>query len=280
MPDGLYIERDSHQTMLKWHRGHKQAGDISFTPERIAQGMALGASVEVDLLCHADGGFVVLHDETLDRATTGQGPVAEASTATLRGLYLRDADGAPSHHRVMLLEELGHLLATQPCGAGAVLQLDLKETADRIGPREIAAFKAAIAPVAQHVILSCGDARAVTLLADAVDDLPVGYDPCHNGAIERLLASGDFNGFVENAVHAIDNTRMIYLEHRLVLAADDRGFDLVGAFHARNKRVDAYTIKTADAAVLPVVNRLLALRCDQITTDDPVGLEALVVGPN
>jgi len=278
MPDGLYIERDGHQTMLKWHRGHKQAGDISFTPERIAQGMALGASVEVDLLCHSDGGFAVLHDETLDRATTGQGPVALASAATLRGLSLRNADGAPTHHRVMLLEELGHLLATQPCGAGAVLQLDLKETADRIGPREIAAFKAAIEPVAQHVILSCGDAKAVTLLADAVDDLPVGYDPCHDGAIERLLASRDFDGFVENAVNAIANTQMIYLEYRLILAADDMGFDLVGAFHALGKRVDAYTIKPADAAARAVVNRLLALRCDQITTDDPVGLEALVMG--
>lgn len=280
MPDGLYIERDGFRTMLKWHRGHKQAGDISFTPERIAQGMALGASVEVDLLCHADGGFAVLHDEDLDRATTGHGPVALASTETLRGLHLRDATGAPSHHRVMLLEELGHLLATQPCGAGAVLQLDLKETASRIGPHEIAAFKAAIEPVAQHVILSCGDAKAVTLLADAIDGLPVGYDPCHDGAIERLLASRDFDGFVAHAVTAIDNPQMIYLDHRLILAADDMGFDLVEAFHAQNKRVDAYTIKTADAAVLPIVNRLLALRCDQITTDDPVGLEALMMGAN
>lgn len=277
MPDGLFIERNGYQTMLKWHRGHQQAGDISFTPERIVQGMALGASVEVDVLCHADGGFVVLHDETLDTATTGHGPVAQASAATLQGLHLRARDGTPTHHRVMLLEELVPLLTANPCGAGAVLQLDLKESASRLGAREIAAFKAAVEPIAQHLILSGGDAQAVMMLADAVDGLPVGYDPCHDGAIPRLLASGDFSGFVSDAVRALRNTQMIYLEHRLVLAADDLGFDLIAAFHAHNKRVDAYTINTATEAVLPAVNRLLALRCDQITTDDPVGLEALVM---
>ena len=276
MPDGLYIERDGFSTMLKWHRGHRQAGDISFTPERITQGMALGASVEIDILCHADGGFVVLHDATLNKATTGQGPVASATAAQLQALHLRGADGAPTHHRVMLLEELSHLLASKPCGDGAVLQLDLKEPATRLGPREIEAFKHAVQPVAQHLILSGGDAEAVMLLANAVDGLPVGYDPCHDGAIERLLASRDFTGFVDHAVSVIANTQMIYLEHRLILAADTMGFDLVGAFHTHGKRVDAYTIKAATEAVLPAVHRLLALRCDQITTDDPVGLEALV----
>lgn len=276
MPDGLYIERDGFRTMLKWHRSHKQAGDISFTPERIMEGMALGASVEVDLLCHSDGGFAVLHDEDLDKATTGFGPVAQASADTLRGLYLRDSAGAPTHHRILLLEDLAALLTEKTFGTDAVLQLDLKETAPRIGAREIETFKQAVQPIAQHLILSCGDAKAVTLLADAVENLPVGYDPCHDGAIERLLASRDFDGFVSQAVNAIANTQMIYLEHRLILAADDLGFDLVGAFHAKGERVDAYTIKTADQAALPVVNRLLALRCDQITTDDPVGLEALM----
>ncbi|MBB4953984.1 glycerophosphoryl diester phosphodiesterase [Agrobacterium vitis] len=276
MSDGLFIERNGFRTMLKWHRGHQQAGDISFTPERIAQGMALGASVEVDILCHADGGFVVLHDAHLDNATTGQGPVAQASAASLQSLCLRDATGAPTHHRVMLLEQLGHLLATTLCGAGAVLQLDLKEPATRLGAREIAAFKAAVQPVAQHLILSGGDAQAVTLLANAVQGLPVGYDPCHDDARQRLLTSRDFTGFVDHAVSAIDKTEMIYLDHHLLLSADELGFDLVAAFHAHDKRVDAYTIKNANAAVQPAVNRLLALRCDQITTDDPAGLEALM----
>jgi glycerophosphoryl diester phosphodiesterase len=59
----------------------------------------------------------------------------------------------------------------------------------------------------------------------------------------------------------------------VLLAAGD-GYDLVAAFHAAGRRVDAYTIRRADAAGLDAVRRLLALRVDQVTTDDPEGLAA------
>ena len=59
----------------------------------------------------------------------------------------------------------------------------------------------------------------------------------------------------------------------MLVAADD-GFDLVAAFHAAGRRVDAYTLPRADAAGLAAARRLLALSVDQITTDDPEGLHA------
>jgi glycerophosphoryl diester phosphodiesterase len=62
----------------------------------------------------------------------------------------------------------------------------------------------------------------------------------------------------------------------VVLAAADDGFDIVAAFQQAGKRVDAYTIKSADAASRPIVERLLAARVDQITTDDPAGLSAMI----
>jgi glycerophosphoryl diester phosphodiesterase len=67
---------------------------------------------------------------------------------------------------------------------------------------------------------------------------------------------------------------MIYLDHRLVLGALAEGADLVAAFHAAGRRVDAYTIQRADAEGIQAAQRLLALRVDQITTDDPEGLGA------
>lgn len=277
MSNGISIDTDGFRTMLKWHRGHKQAGDISFTPERIVEGMAIGASVEIDLLCHAGGGMAVLHDELLDKATTGTGAVRSTTADQLRRLFLRDENGAPSPHRIMLIEDLGHVLANNPCGEGAVLQLDLKETVDDMTEADIAAFATAIAPVRDRVILSAGDARAVARLAEAVPGLPVGYDPCHGGAIERVLASSDFTAFVDTALKAMPDAQMIYLHHLLVLTADERGFDLIAAFHAAGKRIDAYTIEEASQPALAKVRRLLALRCDQITTDDPLGLERLVL---
>jgi glycerophosphoryl diester phosphodiesterase len=105
----------------------------------------------------------------------------------------------------------------------------------------------------------------------------VGYDPCHFGAIEALKADRDFSGFVERALAASPRAEMIYLAYPLVLFAADNGFDIVAAFQTAGKRIDAYTIKSADAETRPIVERLLAARVDQITTDDPVGLGAMVL---
>jgi glycerophosphoryl diester phosphodiesterase len=278
MADGIAIVRGGHRTLLKWHRARKQAGDLPFTGERIIEGLRLGASVEVDLVKHADGGFAVLHDFSLDRDTTGTGPVAAAPAATLRQLVLRDGEGRPTSHQVMLLEDLCALLADNTAFApDGIVQLDLKEEADgAIGPREIEGFSRAVGPVAAHFILSGGSAENVERLAVAVPGLAAGFDPCSKEAMAELERTRDFSAFVAGAVVAAPRAKMIYLEYRLVLAAADAGFDLIGAFHAAERRIDAYTLKVADETARGIAERLLSLRVDQITTDDPVGLERLL----
>ena len=62
MADAISVTRDGHRTFLKWHRARRRAADPVFTGRRILEGMALGASVEVDLVLHADDGFAVLHN--------------------------------------------------------------------------------------------------------------------------------------------------------------------------------------------------------------------------
>jgi hypothetical protein len=176
----------------------------------------------------------------------------------------------------MLLEDLAALLA----GGGrlnpdALLQLDLKEDRVDLGDRDIAAFKRAVAPVAGNMILSGGDAEAVAVLSEGVPELRVGYDPCHQGRLEALFRSRDFSGFVDEALRDSPAAELIYLHHLLVLFASDAGFDMVGAFQAAGKRVDAYTIGAAGPAVAPLLQRLLEHRVDQITTDDPIGLGQL-----
>ena len=73
---------------------------------------------------------------------------------------------------------------------------------------------------------------------------------------------------------------MIYLAYQVVLAAADAGFDIVGAFHGAHRRIDAYTLKTSDAPAQALAERLLGLGVDQITTDDPEGLAALLGATN
>ena len=276
MPDPIFLTREGHRTWLKWHRAKRRASDPVFTGQRIIEGMRLGASVEVDLVVHADRGYAVLHDLSVERETTGHGKVAELGAAELRALHLRGEDGTPLDDKVMLLEDLCALLAQGGLHPDALLQLDYKEDWKVLDKAAIASFQASVVPVARHMILSSGDAEAVRLLTGGVDGLKIGYDPCHDGALERLRQSQDFSGFVRDAVAASPRAEMIYLYYGLVLEADRLGFDIIAAFHAENRRIDAYTIKVADSVSKPQVERLLELKADQITTDDPEGLLALM----
>lgn len=269
--------RNGHVTWFKWHRARRQGSDPAFTRKRILEGMREGASVEVDLRKHADGGFAVMHDAVLDRETTGSGEVRLAHADELRALKLRDNEGRVLDEPLLLLEDLADLLA----GAGALdpealLQLDLKEDRGTLTDGDIAAFRRIVAPVAGNMILSGGDAEAVAVLSEGVPGLHIGYDPCHDGKLEALFKSREFGPFVAGALADSPDAELIYLHYLLVLFAADAGFDMVGAFHQAGKRIDAYTIDNASDGMAPVIKRLLEHGVDQITTDDPAGLGQLI----
>ncbi|MFO1208694.1 MAG: glycerophosphodiester phosphodiesterase family protein [Amaricoccus sp.] len=274
MPAPTSVTRNGHRTFLKWHRARRRAADPVFTGRRIVEGMRAGASVEVDLVVHADAGFAVLHEPALGIETTGSGLVRHTPAAVLRTLRLRDNAGTPTGEPVMLLEDLAALIAREGAHPDALLQLDYKEDADALPPAALATFARALGPVARHFILSSGDAAAVRLLSADVPGLRIGHDPCHEGAIARVTATRAWPAFVAGAVAASPAAELVYVDHALVLAAAADGFDLVAAFHRAGRRVDAYTIRRADPDGLAAACRLLDLRVDQITTDDPEGLAA------
>jgi glycerophosphoryl diester phosphodiesterase len=67
----------------------------------------LGADfLELDVHLTRDGEVVVIHDPTLDRTTTGTGPVRARTLAELRALRLKDRGGAVLEERVPTLEEV------------------------------------------------------------------------------------------------------------------------------------------------------------------------------
>jgi glycerophosphoryl diester phosphodiesterase len=59
----------------------------------IEQGVDL---IELDVQLSADGGLVVLHDEILDRTTSGAGPVAEHTLAAIRSLDAGRGERVPT----------------------------------------------------------------------------------------------------------------------------------------------------------------------------------------
>ena len=69
--------------------------------------LALGADyLELDVHMARDGEVMVIHDATLDRTTTGTGPVREQTLAELGALRLKDRGGAVLEERIPTLDQV------------------------------------------------------------------------------------------------------------------------------------------------------------------------------
>ena len=74
--------------------------------------LALGADfIEFDVHLSRDGEVMVIHDATLDRTTTGAGPVRDRLVAELRVLRLKDRSGVVTAETVPTLDEVVEVAA-------------------------------------------------------------------------------------------------------------------------------------------------------------------------
>ena len=74
--------------------------------------LALGADyLELDVHLSRDGEVMVIHDATLERTTTGSGPVRERTAAELGALRLKDRGGAVTAEPVPTLDQVVALAA-------------------------------------------------------------------------------------------------------------------------------------------------------------------------
>lgn len=271
---GLQIEASGHVTRLKWHRLRRSMADPEFGAAVMAEGFRIGASMELDLQVRGDGGFVVLHDDSLDRETTGTGPVALAGGAEIAALRYRQQPCAP-----ILSEDLASMLgAAHP---GALLQFDMKNTWEEVGPRGLDHFAALFGDRLDHIIVSGGSIPLIRALAERLPDLKRGYDPT-----DDLLDLWPTGGLVAMERHLRTVLRdavkpdMIYLQWQMVVEAARKGLDMVAMAHREGVQVDAWTHKMAapaqgfsDAEWVEFA-ALMAVLPDQITTDEPLATEA------
>jgi len=84
--------------------------------------LALGADyLELDTHLTADGEVVVIHDPTLDRTTTGRGPVSAARLADLASIRLKARDGSVTEDTVPTLAQV--LDTLKPSGRQLLLEI-------------------------------------------------------------------------------------------------------------------------------------------------------------
>ena len=93
-------------TLLAAHRG----GSLLWPENSLLafrNAVALGADfIEFDVHLSKDGEVVVIHDPTLDRTTTGSGPVKDRTVAELKAVRLKDKTGAVTEETVPTLDEV------------------------------------------------------------------------------------------------------------------------------------------------------------------------------
>lgn len=133
MPAFFDCLRETGAVLISAHRGGAAPGYPENAIETFEHTTArMQALLEVDILKSADGVLLLMHDDTLDRTTTGRGAVAEQPFAALRALRLKDNDGVETAFRIPTLEE------TLRWSEGrALLALDRK---DPVGYEEILAL--------------------------------------------------------------------------------------------------------------------------------------------
>ena len=106
---------------------HRTAAALA--PENSLQGIRQAALcradwVELDVRLSRDGELVLMHDERLDRTTSGCGLVGETSLEELKGLHLRNRDGSMDQNSaVPTLQEAVHLAGEMELG----LVIEMKE---------------------------------------------------------------------------------------------------------------------------------------------------------
>ena len=142
------LSDDRNYVFVAMHRG-----DWRNFPENskgaILSSIQLGADiVELDVHMTKDGRFVLNHDKTIDRTTTGKGMVHDLTLAEIKQFKMRDKNGNPTDYDVLTLEEALELTR------GRILMNIDKFTAH---PREILDAVAAVGALKEVLVKSLHD---------------------------------------------------------------------------------------------------------------------------
>jgi len=200
--------------------------------------------IECDVRATADGRLVLLHDETLERTTTGTGPLVARTFEQVRALRLLDTESRPTPHRIPSLDEV---LAWAE--GRAILMLDVKPG---VAPVDLVA-----------AVRRAGAANRVAVITYSTSD---------------WLA---YVGFAPDLVYSVDastpeaaNEVLQYAAGHVIAFAGVGVPDaaIVERLHARGIRVQAATFGEPDSAAVAgdraAYARFLSAGVDVLATDE------------
>ncbi|MGH7346711.1 MAG: glycerophosphodiester phosphodiesterase, partial [Candidatus Rokuibacteriota bacterium] len=200
----------------------------------------------------ADGEVVVLHDPTLDRTTTGRGPVRDLKLADLAAVRLKTRDGAATDERVPTLVEVLDLAAPAPVALLPEIKVDAhRQRYDGIEEKVLALVRARGLPA--RTTLQAFQAETIRRLR--------ALEPTARTML--LVGRGDLERDRAHPAEAVRRARDLGatdlgMNHRLIDA------DVMAAARAAGIRLSAWTVnEEAD------IRRMVDLGVDVVMSDRP-----------
>lgn len=296
------ISFDGRRVLLKYHR--LLSGNGVHPPNSLPALRELldgGAQViEFDVTAITGGEYLLIHDDTLDRETTGTGPARTLTPDAVKRLRLRGSEEAPA-----LLSEVSGVLAAHR--RSVKVQVDLKDQ-EPLSVDEARVFLRAIDPLRSNpqlaVVVGClGDwnlrllRRLDAALAVGLDfalylDAPVpefprlpmrenvhGYLDDHPLGYRRGIPVRDYLlDRIESLCRLIPGAVEVYLRLEFIAQARRDGVNPVEIVRSTlgDILIDGWTLNADNPQAETMLRLLLESGVGQVTTDTPVQLAALL----
>lgn len=252
------------------------------------------AFIEIDVIPLADGSFAMLHDQYLEKETSGEGQAPAMKRGQIESLYYKVGDKI-SDEKVGFLEDAIDLLKAHP--DTQCLQLDLKPFTP-LTRGVLRGFLELLDPVEDRIQVTSVADWAVRSLARFAPELPLGFDPLlyldfedeeprppevspfrigayglrddHPLSAYQWGPLGDYFAARAGAllVQAPKGCEW-FIRAELLKMSHDAGFDWIDFLHQNGSTVDGWTIDAAQPEQVVLARFLVEHGVDKLTTDTP-----------